>query len=330
MSDYVLHCTRANSVTKNGKPANRNAFSVLKLILKDGFLRATFAERVTLIKGNTNQNVKGPYPAACFTEQPLQFFIQSISANQRYTEFAVAVRKDDLFYYGGRPVIYSDSSTLDLLPDELKYLWVNYDPTAIWDDLRCGYPIDWTHEREWRVRADVSKNRSLGLPSRLLDRIVPIQLPYPSSSPYSVQEPRFVILVDTVESKDKLANWIVRNVPQIYEKGPYWQGYASALLQAQERILSFEEVRTSRQPFGRIEDLFQTKVVSPRLTLFQRRVISPFHDTVVHISRVDDTSLCGNDCSGYVRIGEISEKSLVNRARHHFNLCRACDRKLAT
>jgi len=105
MSDYVLHCTRERSESINPRYRRASAYSVLKAILKEGFFRAGFAERVTR-SWNLNPTVRGPFPAVCFTEQPLQFFIKSISANRRYTSFAIAVRKDNLFYYGGPPVIY--------------------------------------------------------------------------------------------------------------------------------------------------------------------------------------------------------------------------------
>lgn len=258
VSDYVLHCTRAKVVIENDKYVKYTAFDILKQILWGGFFRATFA--IVEIKPEfiDKPTVRGPYPAVCFTEQPLQFFAQSIVANHRYTKFAVAIRKDELFDYGGRPVIYSDSKTLEQLPDDLKYLWVSYDPTAIW---KRAYPIDFTHEREWRVRPSEYWNMAAGIENHPdVDKIIPIQLPSRSDSPSRNRftDPHFVILVDTEESKRKLAKWIKDNRREIGKKGTYWQDYATALSAAP--ILSFEEIQDDE--IGRIEDFLKKAKVS--------------------------------------------------------------------
>jgi hypothetical protein len=222
-----------------------------------GFLKAGFAERWGM-REKPRPTVMGPYPVVCFTEQPLQFLAESTKADRnRYTKFGIAVRKDELFYYGGRPVIYSDQPTLEQLPDELKYLWVHYDPTALW---KRSYPIDFTHEREWRARPNREQNMLVGLhghahPDLDMDKVVPIHLPNHLGL---TQEPHLVILVAKEEYRAKLAEWICGNVEEIRKKGNYWQKYAAALASAAEtRILSFEEAQKSTQSLGRIEDFLK-------------------------------------------------------------------------
>ena len=85
MSDYVLHCAGSQHFTRGKKDSYYNPFDTLKQILEDGFFRATFGEIETWPHFNKKLTVKGTNPAVCFTEQPLQFFIQSIRANGRYT-----------------------------------------------------------------------------------------------------------------------------------------------------------------------------------------------------------------------------------------------------
>lgn len=265
MSDYVMHCTRQRWDAE--RQIMLSPYEVLKEILGDGFLRATFVTH-----DRSRPGVRGPFPAVCFTEQPLRFFIQSVEASweQRYTEFAVAFRKDDLFSYGGRPVIYSDDSALGRLVTtgeegqapwvyegglsaETQHLWVNYNPTALWDR---PYPVDWTHEREWRARPDYEKNRSVGL--RGVENLaVPVRLLTERSR--ASTEVGFIVLVDTDQRRMELQGWIDANVACIASTGAYSTWYAEALGRCP--ILSFETIKAaldaSQGLLGRLEDYYQ-------------------------------------------------------------------------
>jgi hypothetical protein len=55
--------------------------------------------------------------------------------------------KNWIFERGGRPVIYQPDSDFDLLPEDLRWRHVRFEPTG-------EKVIDWTWEREWRVRCD--------------------------------------------------------------------------------------------------------------------------------------------------------------------------------
>jgi len=289
MSEYVLHWTRAQFEKVDGQYQHFQTYDVLKLILQDGFLTATFAERQSLLGTKPKPSVRGPYRAVCYTEQPLRFYLESIKASNqsfrgRYNEFAVAVQKDQLYHYGGRPVIYSGEDILGDrldpservkrgypqeasvykggLPEDSQYLWVNYDPTALWRDRK--YPIDFTHEREWRARPNVKLNRTIGL-GKHADNAVPVHLPTGVTN--TPAAPRFVILVDTEMRKSELADWIRLNSEQIRAKGAYWQRYGTALLTACESdyILSFEKVEKedNHRSLGRIEDFISLENETP-------------------------------------------------------------------
>ena len=93
----------------------------------------------------------------CFTEAPIQefgsiFSLVEIASSKRerprYEPYGIAVSKKWLFERGGRPVIYEDPNSFDEFPEDLKYRFVPYNP---------GEGIDFTWEREWRIRIESLK-----------------------------------------------------------------------------------------------------------------------------------------------------------------------------
>jgi hypothetical protein len=269
MSQYVMHCTRPR--LKPERAGFVAPYDVLKEILADGFLRAGFAVHQSPWAYRPKPLVRGPYPAVCFTEQPLQFFIQSVEATSRvrYTRFAVAVRKDDLFHYGGRPVIYDREGILGRrtndpasppeawaykagLPRDQQYRWVGYDPTVLWDR---GDPLDWTHEREWRARPNAVLNGQIGL---LAVGDVAVPLLIPTGRTLEGSDLRLIILVETLQQESDLRQWIEGNRSTIAARGSYWRLYSEAL--AQVPILSFEFIKSvldaSNNDLGRLEDFY--------------------------------------------------------------------------
>lgn len=176
VTDYLIHWTRG-TIDANGNVVP--AFEVLKTIIQCGFLKPSFAPKSRVTVGGQENTIKGPYPAVCFTEQPLSYFVVSCnSLPSRYQSYAVAIRKDRLFVYGGRPVAYGDERFLNQLADEWKYLWVRYDPIPNYH--LGGYPVDWTHEREWRVRAVEYSYGSLGTsPKDGIPLLLPPQMRVP-------------------------------------------------------------------------------------------------------------------------------------------------------
>lgn len=91
-----------------------------------------------------NGRIKGGFNCVCFTEAPEDVFH---AIDTRYQPFGIQIKKTWLANKGGRNVIYQPDTEFDLLPDELKWRHVRYEPNA-------NPPIDFSWEREWRVRTN--------------------------------------------------------------------------------------------------------------------------------------------------------------------------------
>ena len=118
-----------------------SAFAVLKKILSEGKLEGTS----TWTYGQK---------CVCFSEAPIVefnsiFSLVAIAASKqerpRYEPYGVAISKKWLFEKEGRPVIYDRPDAFENFPKDLRYRFVPYDP---------GKGIDYTWEREWRIKTD--------------------------------------------------------------------------------------------------------------------------------------------------------------------------------
>jgi hypothetical protein len=321
VSHYVLHTTRSSAET-NGARWQRHPYGRLKRILRDGVLLATYAPRTTMA-GNTRNTVVGVHPAVCFTEHPLSLLYRAARITNTTSTFGVAVRKDDLFEYGGRPVIYGDGSLARDLPPSLAYLWVNYDPTAVRDPAHGGHPIDWTHEREWRARPVASVNRRLGLSGPLA---IPIHLPRDGKPPRAA---RFFIFVDTADRAKDLRRWIASAVPSIFAKSNYHATYAAALLEASQRIIPIRECAQRATLCHRVEDFAEQNPAWHSYLLHQRRVLRPYQDTPVHLCDRQHRSLCGLECVGRPFLGSIPVHLINGSGVPGLRLCEKCRRRSA-
>lgn len=175
ITDYVIHFTKHRSFLDTKWPDREPGFAradqVFLEILKEGVIRPTFAPIKSKTSGTTSNTVRGPDPAVRLTEQPLSaVLVTRRCAGSRHSGFGIAYHKYALFQAGGRPVLYGSKSMLGArvnpgepgyvegkeiyaggLPQDLQYLWVRYAPVA--DDWG-GYPIDFTWEREWRIKCN--------------------------------------------------------------------------------------------------------------------------------------------------------------------------------
>ena len=91
---------------------------------------------------------KGDKCPICFTEAPLFFlpkmfelFMKRYPNKPMYAPYGIGFKKDYIFALGGRPAIYGKKEEKDLLPEELKWRFVEYNPNY----------KDFTWLREWRV-----------------------------------------------------------------------------------------------------------------------------------------------------------------------------------
>jgi hypothetical protein len=97
-----------------------------------------------------NGMIRGGFVCVCFTEAPLASLPDGLvnpAVYSRYKPFGVMFDKAWVFAQGGRPVIYQSDAEFDALPEAVRWRHVRYEPIAV-------PPIDFTWEREWRLRVD--------------------------------------------------------------------------------------------------------------------------------------------------------------------------------
>ncbi len=130
ISDKLVHFTGGNN--------HEEAFGRLCAIIGEEQLRGS------------GEKIKGEYRCVCFTEAPLRSLRDGLvnpNAYSRYQPFGIIYDKAHVFDQGGRPVIYQPDSEFSILPEELRWRHMRYEPTST-------TPVDFTWEREWRVRSD--------------------------------------------------------------------------------------------------------------------------------------------------------------------------------
>jgi len=140
-------------VTHLTKPSKElNAFEVLLKILEERTLIGSSPGEPGFIVGN-NRTV-------CFQEAPMYSLAQNVYLEQqlrknnpeakiRYYGMGVSFSKNYLYNAGARPVIYEKTERAkELLSPEEYWRIVNYDLSD------SNNIIDWTHEREWRIKGD--------------------------------------------------------------------------------------------------------------------------------------------------------------------------------
>jgi hypothetical protein len=164
LTDYVVHFTKHCF----RPPVWDRARDVLAKILTCGYIRPTFAFKPTRFNRTPRPTIKGPTPAVCLTEQPVSAILKT--STTPYSGYGIAYHKVPLYEAGGRPVLYGSQKELGRplrqeeqgwerekevctggLPPELQYLWVRYKPLMAGS---ADYPVDFTWEREWRVKVD--------------------------------------------------------------------------------------------------------------------------------------------------------------------------------
>ncbi|WP_156649730.1 hypothetical protein [Methylobacterium sp. Leaf89] len=101
------------------------------------------------LKGGTGY-IMGAHQCVCLSEAPISK-IGHLIANGfprfKYRPYGVMFDKKWVYEQGGLPVIYQPAREYDVLPEEKKHLHVTY-------DLSGDAPVDFTWEREWRLKTD--------------------------------------------------------------------------------------------------------------------------------------------------------------------------------
>lgn len=124
LSKHLVHWTKGADY--------ESAFCAFRRIVFEGRIRGS------------STFIRGGWTCVCFTEAPEVMFHQ---VSGKYKPFGVQVPKAWLFGLGGRPVIYQTDDEYELLPDELKWRHVRYEP-------HVDPPFDFSWEREWRIRVN--------------------------------------------------------------------------------------------------------------------------------------------------------------------------------
>ena len=130
LSDKLIHFTGGNS--------HEEAFGNLCSIIEDRGIRGS------------NNKIKGLFTCVCFTEAPLAALrrgLVNLQDYSRYRPFGIIYDKTFIHALGGRPVIYQPDVEYDDLSHSSKWRHMRYEPNA-------DPPIDFTWEREWRVRTE--------------------------------------------------------------------------------------------------------------------------------------------------------------------------------
>ncbi|CAK1722493.1 DUF2971 domain-containing protein [Vibrio crassostreae] len=114
------------------------------------------------LKGSSTEQgfIVGKHTAVCFQDAPLSsvcqntWFEQKLRASghtnkTRYHPCGFMFSKQKIYTSGGRPVIYDKTAEAKkYLPESEWWRIVNFDLS------NPDFIIDWTHEREWRVKGD--------------------------------------------------------------------------------------------------------------------------------------------------------------------------------
>lgn len=220
--------------------SNAPAFDVLLKILHDGFIHSGWSLR------NFIPTIYGPKSAVCFTEMPLHALVEYAKFRGTYSgyvgNYGIALRRNELFAAGARPVIYGLSCKpveaetapngvyqgriLDVektgMPLHEQYRYVR---TELPKDIR-EKTVDWMHEREWRWALPEDTLRVPGLPFFL-------------SKEYADFFTEVIIIVSTDEERD----YVLSFLKNLFDSGGTNHGYEYDVNKiAAARVLSLETI----------------------------------------------------------------------------------------
>ena len=132
LSKVLVHLTKKAELDNE----QVSGMEVLKRIIKDNCLKGS-------------QSIGMFCEAVCFYEVPHKNWDQLIDTNPNKREpYGIAIGKYDFWNLGGRPAIYTDNTKKHWPKDE--------EFRIIRTELKDQNPIDWTHEREWRIQGNLN------------------------------------------------------------------------------------------------------------------------------------------------------------------------------
>ena len=150
-SPFVVHFTRDRSLTVNWQVDNdhplyehkqASALERLANILRES---TVYASPIPFVEEHPN--------AVCLSEC---VWPAIADLSEQYSPYGLAFNKRVLFNRGGGPALYVRGDMLrevgTEIPVEIRPLISPFDPDAV---LKEGRPLDWIHEREWRLPCDL-------------------------------------------------------------------------------------------------------------------------------------------------------------------------------
>lgn len=153
-SEWQQRITRRSDMTTGlvhltKRTTKESALEILVKILKDKKLKAG------------NGFVCGKNKVVCFQDVPLRSISENIFYEQqvrsetkcsvRYEPCGLRFSKVNVYEAGGRPVVYELTGTAKKLFEEGEHWRIVCLNLSDLDNI-----IDWTHEREWRIKGDFS------------------------------------------------------------------------------------------------------------------------------------------------------------------------------
>lgn len=156
--DYNLSEMHPKEYEMNGDIVEQDKLSpffILRRIIRNLQIISTWSYR----KGQ--RTIYGSFPAVCLTEMPISEFVKTSidreNKGQKISNYGFVFNKKELFKIGARPVIYGTSSDVSVVDNGNSKLLspTVFDERELYRYVafkldRLPYPIDWTHEREWR------------------------------------------------------------------------------------------------------------------------------------------------------------------------------------
>lgn len=127
ISDFLIHFTKGDDL--------EHAYHNLKSIIEQRVIHGS------------NAKIRDGSSCICFSEAPLSSLKNGLlnpSFYSRYSPFGIITTKENLFSLGGRPVVYQSELEFHHLSDNNAWKHMRYEPPS----------IDFTWEREWRLKAD--------------------------------------------------------------------------------------------------------------------------------------------------------------------------------
>ncbi len=224
-----------------------SAFECLKNIIKECGIRYGYSFR----KGKTT--LFGGEPVICLTEMPLISLVNYTRKRRSnsVTTYGIAIKKNEAYKFGARPAIYGLSDTQKLkyvennnikrildskhLPLKEQYRLVSFDLGE--------RKIDWTHEREWRIKRkdDILHNTIVEYGYEIQE----VEIFNIFDRDYNNEE--VILIVNSEDEANELFDLVQHQLDS--ESNPFGKPFT------QKKISILNIGKLSNKDFSRIEDL---------------------------------------------------------------------------